>query len=116
MPKDKEPTPGSAARAKRIHEQIDQLRKKRSDGAPIAEESSPAGREGTTPRSLRDVIHDRMEKLDKNEKNKMRTASAPGRLSAGALSQARNRFKMSELAVSFDAVELAPLAVPGPRS
>lgn len=66
MPKDKEPTPGSAARAKRIHEQIDQLRKKRSEGAPIAEESS--GREGTTPRSLRDVIHDRMEKLDKNEK------------------------------------------------
>ena len=40
--------------------------KKRSEGAPIAEESS--GREGTTPRSLRDVIHDRMEKLDKNEK------------------------------------------------
>ena len=40
--------------------------KKRSEGAPIAEESS--SREGTTPRSLRDLIHDRMEKLDKKEK------------------------------------------------
>ena len=84
--------------------------KKRSEGAPIAEESS--SREGTTPRSLRDLIHDRMEKLDKNEKIR---CGLLVRQVAGALVRCPDRFKMSELAVSFYAVELAPLAVPGPR-
>jgi hypothetical protein len=51
MAKDKEPKPRSVARAKGIHEQIDQLRKA----------------QGVQPRSLRDVIHNRMEKLDKKK-------------------------------------------------
>jgi hypothetical protein len=38
MAKDKEPNSGSVARSKRIHEQIDQLRKKRSKGAPTSGE------------------------------------------------------------------------------
>jgi hypothetical protein len=67
MAKDKEPNPGSVARAKRIREQIDQLRKKRPPGAPASGEPSPAGNEGAQPRSLRDIIHDRMEKLDKEK-------------------------------------------------
>jgi hypothetical protein len=69
MAKDKEPNPGSVARAKRIHEQIDQLRKKRSEGAPSPREPFPANQEGARPRSLRDVIHDRMEKLEKKKEN-----------------------------------------------
>lgn len=64
MAKDKEPNSGSVARAKRIHEQVDQLRKKRSESAPTSGEPSPAGAQ---PRSLRDIIHDRMEKLDKKK-------------------------------------------------
>jgi hypothetical protein len=67
MAKDKEPNSGSVARAKRIHEQIDQLRKKRSKGAPTSGEPSPAGEQGAQPHSLRDIIHDRMEKLDKKK-------------------------------------------------
>jgi hypothetical protein len=65
MAKDKEPDPTSVARAKRIHEQIDRMRKKGPDGAK--ESPSSEKEEGVQPRSLRDIIHDRMEKLDRKK-------------------------------------------------
>jgi hypothetical protein len=60
MADEKQPDPGAIARAKRIHEQIDRLSRKGSEG-----EAAPA--DSDQPRSLRDIIHDRMEKLDKKK-------------------------------------------------
>ena len=67
MAKAEKPEPGSLARAKRLREQIDQLKKRRAGAASGG--SSPPGNEGEPPRSLRDIIHDRMEKLDKDKKS-----------------------------------------------
>ena len=55
MAKDKEP----GARAEQIRDEIERLKKKRAESAPAPD--------GTQPRSLRDVIHDRMDKLDKKK-------------------------------------------------
>jgi len=65
MAKDPGPSPGSVAHAKRIREEINRLKRKGRENASEPEEPSSADKQGPEPRSLRDIIHDRMDRLDK---------------------------------------------------
>lgn len=63
MADEPKPTPASVERAKRIHEDIERLKHK--GNAPTT--GTPQGSE---PKNLRDIIHDRMNKLKDEEKEK----------------------------------------------
>ncbi len=65
MAKESKPEPGSVARAKRIHEEIEALKRKGS--APDRDTGAP---DGSAPRSLRDIIHDRMNRPDEDDDDK----------------------------------------------
>ena len=65
MAKDRGQSPGSVARAQRIREQIDRLKEKQTEAGSDTGETSP--RAGAQPPSLREIIHDRMDKLDKKK-------------------------------------------------
>lgn len=67
MAKDQESESPATEHGKRLREEIEEIKRRAREGAPPAGAPSPSDQVPPQPRSLRDIIHERMAELDKKK-------------------------------------------------